>query len=136
MQLVLLALTLALALASLSSRNIRILEGMKVQTVGNLSVTCSDSGTLPYDYAFIAVGVKPPALFRESGLPLGQDGAGLLVNRYLQSWAVPNVFVMGASAFPQNIGYNPTGLVGALTYWSAKAIRENYLKQPGPLVKS
>ena len=43
---------------------------------------------------------------------------------------------MGASAFPQNIGYNPTGLVGALAYWSAKAIRETYLKQPGPLVQS
>ena len=28
----------------------------------------------------------------------------------------PNLFVMGASAFPQNAGYNPTGTVGALTY--------------------
>ena len=68
------------------------------------------------------------------GAPMGDDPKTSAVNRYLQSWAVPNVFVMGASAFPQNIGYNPTGLVGGLTYWSAKAIRESYLKQPGPLV--
>ncbi|MGA2405000.1 MAG: FAD-dependent oxidoreductase [Syntrophobacteraceae bacterium] len=81
-----------LALASLSSRNISVLEGMKVQTAGNLSATCSDSSSFPYDYAFIAVGVKPPALFRDSGLPLGQDGAGLLVNRRLQSVAYPELF--------------------------------------------
>ncbi|WP_243040119.1 GMC family oxidoreductase [Dyella sedimenti] len=58
------------------------------------------------------------------------------LNRYQQSWDVPNVFVTGASAFPQNIGYNPTGLIGGLTYWSAKAIRETYLKHPGPLVQA
>ena len=41
---------------------------------------------------------------------------------------------MGASAFPQNPGYNPTGTVAALAYWSADAIRKQYLKNPGPLV--
>jgi gluconate 2-dehydrogenase alpha chain len=51
----------------------------------------------------------------------------------LQSWDVPNVFVMGTSAFPQNFGYNPTGTVAALAYWSAKNIRERYLKSPGAL---
>ena len=56
------------------------------------------------------------------------------VNPYLQSWDVPNLFVQGASAFPQNAGYNPTGTVGALAYWSAEAIRSQYLKNPGPLV--
>ena len=56
------------------------------------------------------------------------------LNRYLQSWDVPNLFVMGASAFPQNAGYNPTGTVAALAFWSAEAIRTRYLKSPGPLV--
>ena len=41
---------------------------------------------------------------------------------------------MGASAFPQNAGYNPTGTVAALAFWAAEAIREQYLKNPGPLV--
>ncbi|MBX3654621.1 MAG: GMC family oxidoreductase [Ramlibacter sp.] len=67
------------------------------------------------------------------GAPMGTDPSTSAVNRYLQSWDVPNVFVMGASAFPQNFGYNPTGTVGALAYWSARAIRERYLKQPGAL---
>ncbi len=41
---------------------------------------------------------------------------------------------MGATAFPQNAGYNPTGTVGALAYWAADAIKTKYLKSPGPLV--
>jgi gluconate 2-dehydrogenase alpha chain len=49
---------------------------------------------------------------------------------------VPNLFVMGASAFPQNAGYNPTNTLAALAFWSAKAIREQYLKNPGPLVNA
>ena len=36
--------------------------------------------------------------------------------------------------FPQNHGYNPTDTVGALAYWTADAIRNRYLKNPGPLV--
>jgi gluconate 2-dehydrogenase alpha chain len=58
------------------------------------------------------------------------------LNRFQQSWDVHNVFVTGASAFPQNLGYNPTGLIGGLTYMSVKAIRESYLKHPGPLVQA
>src|SRR5271163_3353871 len=68
------------------------------------------------------------------GAVMGTDPATSALNRYLQMWDVPNLFVMGASAFPQNAGYNPTGTVGALAYWSAEAIRTQYLKNPGPLV--
>jgi gluconate 2-dehydrogenase alpha chain len=67
------------------------------------------------------------------GAIMGTDPNTSAINRYLQSWDVPNVFVMGASAFPQNFGYNPTAVVGALAYWSAAAIREKYLKNPGAL---
>ncbi|TFW10361.1 GMC family oxidoreductase [Oxalobacteraceae bacterium OM1] len=69
------------------------------------------------------------------GAIMGTSPRNSVVNRYLQSWDVPNVFVMGACAFPQNAGYNPTGTVGALTYWAADAIRNRYLKQRGPLVQ-
>jgi gluconate 2-dehydrogenase alpha chain len=68
------------------------------------------------------------------GAVMGSDPKTSVLNRYLQSWDVSNVFVMGASAFPQNAGYNPTGTVGALTYWSLDAIKK-YLKSPGPLVQ-
>ncbi|HEY8047965.1 MAG TPA: GMC family oxidoreductase [Ramlibacter sp.] len=67
------------------------------------------------------------------GAIMGTDPRTSAVNRYLQSWDVPNLFVMGSSAFPQNAGYNPTGTVAALAYWSANAIRSRYLKSPGPL---
>jgi gluconate 2-dehydrogenase alpha chain len=68
------------------------------------------------------------------GAVMGTDPKLSAVNRYLQSWDVPNLFVMGASGFPQNAGYNPTGTLAALAYWSAAAIRGQYLKRPGPLV--
>ena len=68
------------------------------------------------------------------GAAMGPDPAISAVNKYLQSWDVPNVFVVGASAFPQNGGYNPTGTVGALTYQALDAIKTKYLKRPGALV--
>ncbi|HWG06995.1 MAG TPA: GMC family oxidoreductase [Beijerinckiaceae bacterium] len=68
------------------------------------------------------------------GAIMGENPGNSALNRYLQSWDVPNLFVQGATAFPQNAGYNPTGTVGALAYWSAQAIRTQYLKNPGPLV--
>ena len=68
------------------------------------------------------------------GAIMGDNPGNSALNRYLQSWDVSNLFVMGASAFPQNAGYNPTGTVGALAYWAAAAIRSQYLKNPGPLV--
>ncbi|WP_406819640.1 GMC family oxidoreductase [Pseudomonas sp. KnCO4] len=70
------------------------------------------------------------------GAIMGENPKTSVVNRYLQSWDVHNVFVTGASAFPQNIGYNPTGLVAGLTYWSVANIRSQYLKNPGPMVQA
>jgi gluconate 2-dehydrogenase alpha chain len=67
------------------------------------------------------------------GAIMGTDPKTSAVNRYLQSWDVPNLFVFGASAFPQNPGYNPTGTVAALAYWAADAIKSRYLKSPGLL---
>jgi gluconate 2-dehydrogenase alpha chain len=67
------------------------------------------------------------------GAIMGADPATSVVNPWLQSWDVHNVFVIGASAFPQNASYNPTGPVGALAYRAADAIVNRYLKKPGPL---
>lgn len=68
------------------------------------------------------------------GAVMGVDRKTSVVNRYLQSWDIHNVFVMGASAFPQNIQYNPTGAVGGLAYWAVEALRGDYLKNPRPLM--
>lgn len=68
------------------------------------------------------------------GTMMGADPKSSVVNRFLQSWDAHNLFVQGASVFPQQHGYNPTGTVGALALWSANAITSQYLKNPGPLV--
>jgi gluconate 2-dehydrogenase alpha chain len=65
------------------------------------------------------------------GAIMGTSPANSAVNRYMQSWDVPNVFVVGASAFPQNSAYNPTGPVGALAYWTADAIKTKFRNRPG-----
>ena len=68
------------------------------------------------------------------GAVMGADPATSAVNKYLQSWDVSNVFVVGGSAFPQNGGNPPTSTIGALACWAADSIREYYLKRPGALV--
>jgi len=68
------------------------------------------------------------------GTPMGNNPRESAVNKYLQSWDCHNLFVVGANVFPHNSSYNPTGPVGALAYWTAEAIKNRYLKNPGPLV--
>ncbi|CAH0324036.1 Gluconate 2-dehydrogenase flavoprotein [Rahnella aquatilis] len=68
------------------------------------------------------------------GFVMGADPSTSSVNKHLQVWDVPNLFVVGASAFPQNPGYNPTGTVGALAFKAAHAIRNYYLKKPGEMI--
>ncbi|MBS7535958.1 GMC family oxidoreductase [Ancylobacter sonchi] len=68
------------------------------------------------------------------GFVMGTNPTTSSVNKYLQTWDVPNLFVVGASAFPQNPGYNPTGTAAALAFKAADAIRNLYLKAPGALV--
>jgi len=68
------------------------------------------------------------------GTVMGADPNTSVVNKYLQSWDVHNLFVVGAGNFPQNGGYNPTGTVGALTYQALDAIKTKYLKKPGALI--
>jgi len=68
------------------------------------------------------------------GAIMGSNPANSVINRYSQSWDLPNLFIYGASAFPQNVGYNPTGLLAGLAYFSADKLKSAYLRSPGPLV--
>jgi gluconate 2-dehydrogenase alpha chain len=70
------------------------------------------------------------------GAVMGDDPRTSVVNKFLQSWDVPNVFVTGACCFPQNLAYNPTGIVCATALFAADAIRNRYLANPGPLVQA
>ncbi len=69
----------------------------------------------------------------QGGTILGANETGSVVNRYLQHWRVANLFLLGASAFPQNPSGNPTLTAVALTYRTADAVVQRYLKHPGDL---
>ena len=76
------------------------------------------------------------SMHNTGGAIMGANPGTSAINRYLQSWDVSNVFVVGASAYPQNAAYNSTATLGALAYWTADAMRTKYLKSPGPLVRA
>lgn len=80
-----------LALRSLSRRGIEVLEGSHVKEIRKELVISSEGTSLPFDFVFLALGTRPSPIFRESGLPTGEDG-GLLVNNHLQSVAYPELF--------------------------------------------
>ncbi|GAC1505858.1 MAG: GMC family oxidoreductase [Steroidobacteraceae bacterium] len=71
----------------------------------------------------------------QGGAIMGSNSKESVVNRYLQHWRVPNLFVLGASAFPQNPSGNPTLTAVALTFRTADAVIDRFLKQPQALVK-
>jgi len=49
------------------------------------------TGPPSFDLAFLALGVQPSRIFRDSGIRTGPDG-GLLINSFLQSVAHPEMF--------------------------------------------
>ena len=61
------------------------------------------------------------------GAVMGDDPKTSVVNRYLQCWDVPNVFSIGASAFPQNGTYNYTG-----DDWCAHLLGDRCDQEPIP----
>jgi gluconate 2-dehydrogenase alpha chain len=66
---------------------------------------------------------------------MGSDPRESVVNKYGQTWDIPNLFVIGSSTFPtMGTGFNPTLTIQALAYMSANAIVTRYKKNPGPLL--
>ena len=74
------------------------------------------------------------AAHHTGGAIMGSDPKTSAVNRYQQCWDVPNVFSFGGSSFQQNITYNYSVTIGAITLFALDAIKSKYLKSPGPLV--
>jgi gluconate 2-dehydrogenase alpha chain len=101
----------------------KLATAMKPTIKGRVNVRTGNYNVVPYQ-----------STHNTGGTMIGADPQGSVVNRYCQAWGADNLFVMGASLFPQNASYNPTGIVGALSYWAAEAITTKYLKNPGPLV--
>lgn len=69
----------------------------------------------------------------QGGAIMGTSPENSVVNTWLQHWNVSNLFVLGASAFPQNAASHPTLTALALTLRAADAIIDRYLKKQGQL---
>ena len=80
------------------------------------------------------LGPGAPGAHHEGGTRMGSDPKTSVVNRYGQSWDIPNLFIIGSSTFPSMSGFNPTLTIQALGYMSADAIVNRYKKNPGPLL--
>ncbi len=76
---------------SLLRRGIEINTGGYIQSVQSGAVTFDSGETQLLDFIFLAIGVEPNPIFRNSGLATGPDG-GLLVNEFLQSADHPEMF--------------------------------------------
>ncbi len=105
------------------ARSSSIARAMNPTIMGSPRLRRGDYDIVPYQ-----------STHNTGGTIMGTDPKTSVVNRYLQSWDANNLFIMGASTFPQQPAYNPTGPVGALAYWAADAIITRYLKNPGPLM--
>jgi gluconate 2-dehydrogenase alpha chain len=69
----------------------------------------------------------------QGGTIMGATPENSVVNTWLQHWQMSNLFVLGASTFPQNPSGNPTLTILAQTLRTADAIVGRYLKRPGGL---
>jgi len=79
-------------------------------------------------------GSGAPGAHHEGGTRMGNDPKTSVVNRYGQSWDIPNLFIVGSSTFPSMSGFNPTLTIQALAYMTADAIVNRYRNRPGPLM--
>jgi len=69
----------------------------------------------------------------QGGAIQGASPETSVVNSYLQHWQASNLFILGASSFPQNAAANPTPTILAQTLRTADAVVSRYLRSPGPL---
>ena len=83
--------------------------------VRNNRIETKSGRSCDVDVTFLAVGISPTPIFGPSRLPIGPDG-GLLVNRYLQSPAHPELFGGGDCIY---FADRPLAKVGV------HAVREN-----------
>ena len=103
------------AYKSLRSRDIKIIEQDYSKEIQSGKIILESGATHEADIIFLAVGVKPSTIFKESGLPTGPD-SGLLVNKYLQCTEHPEIFGGGDCIYFQD---QPLDKVGVY------AVREN-----------
>ncbi|OAN79430.1 GMC family oxidoreductase [Jannaschia sp. EhC01] len=108
------------------NRAVEIAEAMdNVTSVSsvNLAAEGNDYSIVPYQ-----------TTHNVGGAVMGTDPSTSVTNRFGQMWDHHNVFVFGACLFPQNLGYNPTGPLMGLAYWTLEHMKNDYLPNPRPLM--
>jgi gluconate 2-dehydrogenase alpha chain len=108
----------------LSPKMREILENMGVQNI-RTSEELTPYSIAPYQ-----------STHTTGGAIMGSDPGNSVTNKYGQVWDTPNVFVTGATLFPQNAGMNPTGTVLALAYLTGDGIVNQYVNDPGRVIGS
>ena len=104
-----------MAYKSLRKRDINIIEQDYSKEIRTGNITLESGAVYQAEVIFLAVGVKPSTIFKESGLPTGPDN-GLLVNKFLQCTEYPEIFGGGDCIYFQD---QPLDKVGVY------AVREN-----------
>jgi NADH dehydrogenase FAD-containing subunit len=94
---------------SLKRRGIEILESGFVKKVKTSEIILESGESYNTDVIFLAVGVKPSPIFKESDLPIGPD-SGLLVNQYLQCTQYPEIFGGGDCIYFKNQPLDKVGV--------------------------
>ena len=84
------------ALRFLRRRGIEVQLDAEVVGLDKDAAHTRDGRRIEFDLLILAVGIKPPALFRESGLTVAHDD-GLWINDHLQSVSDPRIFGGGDS---------------------------------------
>ena len=79
-------------------------------------------------------GPGAPGAHHQGGARMGSDPKDSVVNKYGQTWDIPNLFVMGSANHPTMSGFNPTLTIQALAYMTADAFVNRYKKNPGALL--
>ncbi len=69
------------------------------------------------------------------GTIMGDNPKNSVVNKYLQSWDVPNVFSSARARFRRTPATIRPARWRRSPIMSAEAIKSQYLKAPGPLVR-
>ena len=77
-------------------------------------------------------GPGSPSPHTHGGAIMGLSPETSVLNRYLQHWKIPNLWVLGANAFPQADEHTTMTVLG-LAYWAADAFIGHYVKRPGAL---
>ena len=79
------------AAAKLKMLGVRVEENAEVAKNTADTIETDSGQTFDFEYLLLASGTRPPRLFQESGVPVGDTG-GLAVDEYLRSPEFPSIF--------------------------------------------